>query len=125
MRQVAIPKTDANGLLLSTVTAVMKSLRTNDPAPFTFLLRERLKDRSHRRALNVMLNNWAMAIASEDAKAKRQANSKKRATRVGRGHPPMRQSETSYVNDPTPAVRRERDGFIATRARARLGISKS
>jgi len=49
------------GLLLSTLTALMKASKTNSIAPIQFLFRERLKERKDRRELNRAL--FAMTTA--------------------------------------------------------------
>jgi len=49
------------GLLLSTLTALMKASKTNSVAPVQHLFRERLKNRSDRRELNRAL--FAMTTA--------------------------------------------------------------
>jgi hypothetical protein len=61
----------ATGLLLALITSVMKSLKSNNPAPFAHFMRERLHERRDRRALNVMLNNWATVLASSIGKRNR------------------------------------------------------
>jgi hypothetical protein len=70
------------GLLLSTLTAIMKAMKQNSSRPIDFLLRERLKERSDRRLLNVLLNQCANQVAREEVHPQTPPPSRK-----GRGRP--------------------------------------
>jgi len=51
------------GLLLSSLTALMKASKTNSVSPLTFLFRERLQNKQQRRELNRALFAITTAIA--------------------------------------------------------------
>jgi len=51
------------GLLLSSLTALMKASKTNSISPLTFLFRERLQNKQQRRELNRALFAITTAIA--------------------------------------------------------------
>lgn len=65
IRGLAADDKVVRGLLLSTLSAIMSAMKQNSSRPLDFLLRERLKERSDRRLLNVMLNQLATQIARE------------------------------------------------------------
>jgi len=66
------------GIILSSLTALMKSSKTNSVTPLTFLFRERLKDKSARRDLNRALFAMCNAIA-----AKKKGGSKSNLVKAG------------------------------------------
>jgi hypothetical protein len=72
---------DLEGTALATLSALMKAIRMNDAKPLTFLLRERLKERSERRQLNILLN--AIALGLEKAKNDRLKPTKKNVGAIG------------------------------------------
>jgi len=53
------------GLLLSTLTALMKASKTNSVSPLTFLFRERLKDKKQRKELNRALFAMTTSLAKK------------------------------------------------------------
>jgi hypothetical protein len=68
--KTALPEEKARGLLLATLTTVMKSLKNNDVRPLKFLLGERLHERADRRALNVMIWQITRELSKSDKKLK-------------------------------------------------------
>jgi hypothetical protein len=63
---------DIEGTALATLSALMKAIKNNNARPISFLLRERLQDRSERRQLNILLN----AISTGLYRAKSQRSKK-------------------------------------------------
>lgn len=53
------------GLLLSTLTALMKASKTNSVSPLQFLFRERLKDKNQRKELNRALFAMTTSLAKK------------------------------------------------------------
>jgi len=64
---------DITGLTLSLFRALMKANKANNASAVNFFMRERLSQKSHRRALNAVLNALSNNIASSN-KLKSQIN---------------------------------------------------
>lgn len=72
---VQIPEDAAFGILLTAISALAKSSKTNSTAPVGVLLRERLSA-AERKALNVMLHKMTQSIASSSKNKKAIKHSK-------------------------------------------------
>jgi len=89
---------ELRGLLLSTLTALMKASKTNTVTPLTFLFRERLKDKSERRSLNRALFAMTNAIASKE-KGGAKSNMKKAAIYDSTSEPQVKAFRPSSVKE--------------------------
>jgi hypothetical protein len=79
---------DIEGTALATLSALMKAIKTNNARPISFLLKERLSDRSERRQLNILLNAISTGLykskSQRSKKAVKPAQTKNTSTSVRR-----------------------------------------
>jgi hypothetical protein len=123
IRGLAADDKVVRGLLLSTLSAIMSAMKQNSSRPLDFLLRERLKERSDRRLLNVMLNQLATQFARDppsEVPANRVRSGRKPKTPLSPPAYEVSPTEDELVSIPNSPVGRSEESLSSLHGRSRI-----
>jgi hypothetical protein len=108
------PEETIDGLLLSVLSATMKTLRARDVKPLTFMLQERLAKREDRRLLNIVLNDIRSAVRARGLKASsakiQRSEGKQPTGQVPENSKVVRDNKTQTLSQRLLAVMSKRGG---------------